>query len=635
MTYTFKLARRLAILRDFAMIAALALFAACASDKFTAPGELSNSNNPTWRSPKRTQISVQVNPHLVTIETNQVIRFSGHARTPGGDSLSQSFTWMASGGSITSDGAFSSSAPGTFKVMGRMPGTRNKHHSDSSQVVVVPAQPGLQSLSIAPEAPTILSGASQAFTATAKLIDGTTTTAIGLVWSAVGGTIDPAGNYTAGTVTGTYPVIASNTAGTISDTVRVTIAPATPQTAPTLSRVFLTPASVSLSPGATKRFAAYGRDSAGDSIPITVSYKATGGTITSQGLYTAGPTSGTYGVIATSTGIADTAVVTVTSALGSPTVSPAGSSYPFGPAFIPLDSMGRPGMPYSASLQTAYTLRICSELSRMRAVGRRIGYSVGRGKSKNEYNQLDVAAVKAEVQAWKSACPSIGTYVTDGTLAFIYVTDEPSCASCWGWTADAPPISKEQMARKVDSLALWVKNIIGPATPTIARMPPSAFPFSPQWLDAAWASYVGPIFKGNPETYRDTQIADAKARGLKLVLGMTTLDGGCGDTNGAACRSIPIAGSGIAGTYRDGSHWQMSVPEVLRYGTILIGAAKSSPTVCGYFHWMWSTDFGSYFDRPAGQLAAIESFDGRADVRAAMDSLGRLAREIPARSCTN
>ncbi len=84
-----------------------------------------------------------------------------------------------------------------------------------------------------------------------------------------------------------------------------------PAPAPTLAKVILTPASASLVSSGTQKFAAYGRNSVGDSVAVTVTYAATGGTISSTGLYTAGSTGGTFRVVAAASGISDTSTVSV------------------------------------------------------------------------------------------------------------------------------------------------------------------------------------------------------------------------------------------------------------------------------------------------------------------------------------
>ena len=69
---------------------------------------------------------------------------------------------------------------------------------------------------------------------------------------------------------------------------------------PTIASVVVTPDSVTLTPNQTSQFYAYGRTDAGDSVPVTVTWAATGGTITSTGLFTAGSGAGDYTVSAQS-----------------------------------------------------------------------------------------------------------------------------------------------------------------------------------------------------------------------------------------------------------------------------------------------------------------------------------------------
>jgi hypothetical protein len=76
--------------------------------------------------------------------------------------------------------------------------------------------------------------------------------------------------------------------------------------------VDLTPTQVSVAAAASQQFTATGRRSDGSTVTLSPVWNATGGTITSAGLYTAGTTAGTYRVIAASGNLADTSVVTVT-----------------------------------------------------------------------------------------------------------------------------------------------------------------------------------------------------------------------------------------------------------------------------------------------------------------------------------
>ena len=137
-------------------------------------------------------------------------------------------------------------------------------------------------LSISPTSANLSAGQTQQFTANAAV-----------TWSATGGTINSAGLYTAPSAAGTYTVTATDSTGNhASASVNVT--------AIALS---ISPTSASLSAGQTQQFTAN----------VAVTWSATGGTITSAGLYTAPAAAGTYTVTATdSTGNHASAAVNVT-----------------------------------------------------------------------------------------------------------------------------------------------------------------------------------------------------------------------------------------------------------------------------------------------------------------------------------
>lgn len=97
---------------------------------------------------------------------------------------------------------------------------------------------------------------------------------------------------------------------------------------PVLTSITVAPSPVSLIPGSTQQFVATGHYSGGGTGAVIVTWSATGGTITSSGLYTAGSTAGAFQVTATVTGgsIAGSSNVTITPApptLTSITVAPA------------------------------------------------------------------------------------------------------------------------------------------------------------------------------------------------------------------------------------------------------------------------------------------------------------------------
>ncbi len=107
---------------------------------------------------------------------------------------------------------------------------------------------------------------------------------------------------------------------------------------PTLQSISLSPASATLAPGSTQQFSISSRSTGGNVGAVSVTYSATGGTVSSGGAYTAGATAGTYRVVAALTdgSMADTSVVTISvlgtassTSSGAAVSSPACSTYAF------------------------------------------------------------------------------------------------------------------------------------------------------------------------------------------------------------------------------------------------------------------------------------------------------------------
>jgi hypothetical protein len=189
---------------------------------------------------------------------------------------------------------------GDFPTVSKGNRGRGNKNRDSTQLTAVVISPASVSLRV---------GATQRFTATAKLSDGTSTAAH-VTWTATGGTIDNSGLYTSGSA-GNYRVTATSLYSNLADTAAVTVSTTAPAT---LVSISVSPGSATLQTGATQRFAASGKLSDGTTTAPPVTWTVTGGTITKDGLYTAGQTAGTYRAVATDTSgtLADTAAITIT-----------------------------------------------------------------------------------------------------------------------------------------------------------------------------------------------------------------------------------------------------------------------------------------------------------------------------------
>ena len=277
-------------------------------------GSLSNVATATTPSaPAASVAQVIVSPSTVSDTVGQHYQFTASVRDSAGNVLTgRAVTWASSATSVVtvnSSGYTSSVGAGSASIRATSGGV-----TGSATLTVVAIPRVLRQLILTPATATLQAGATQQFSVSGKLSDGSTTS-VTATYSATGGTISTGGRYTAGNTAGTYRVIATVTGGTLADTSTVTVtAPL-----PVLQQLILTPATATVQAGATQQFSVSGKLSDGSTSSVTATYNATGGTITTGGLYTAGNTAGTYRVIATVTGgtLADTSAVTVTIASGS------------------------------------------------------------------------------------------------------------------------------------------------------------------------------------------------------------------------------------------------------------------------------------------------------------------------------
>jgi hypothetical protein len=273
MTYTYKLASRLARLRACAFALSAAFSVACTSgdgdalSPNTSNGEYSIVEALRGRNKdhiKQRMVSFRVIPDTANLEPMDTTTFSALAKLSDGSSTSVKVNWSA--------------------------------------------RATLTKITLTPASISLTSGATQQFTVAGTWSDGGAGAVIAS-YSATGGTISSTGLYSAGSAAGSYRVIATDETGSLADTALVTIQPPSA----TLTKITLTPASVSLTSGATRQFTVAATWSDGSAKAVSASYSATGGTIGSTGLYSAGSATGSYRVIATADSLADTALVTIES----------------------------------------------------------------------------------------------------------------------------------------------------------------------------------------------------------------------------------------------------------------------------------------------------------------------------------
>lgn len=282
-----------------APVAALALLGAiaCAGESPVEPAST------TQATPRITRVEISPKAN-VTLPAAAVQRFSARAFWSDGQTRDAALVFEASDGTIDSTGSFT--APrrgGRVRVIAK---TRDGQVADTADVGVSP--PTLSSLSITPQSAIIESGSRLQLTVAAVWSEGSDSVPE-IDWSApLGGVVSTEGQFAAPSQPGTYHVVAAHRGGTLRDTAFVTVS------APTLTRLTISPETLTMYTGRQHQFSAVAEWSDGsNTLPALAWSRLGGGSVSSTGRYTAPSTAGTYRVVVQHSGgtLRDTAVVTV------------------------------------------------------------------------------------------------------------------------------------------------------------------------------------------------------------------------------------------------------------------------------------------------------------------------------------
>lgn len=254
-------------------------------------------------------VSVSISPSAasITAGTTQTLTatVTGSANT--------AVTWSSTGGTVSSTGLFTApSTPGNVTITATSVADPTK---SASATLTIVAAPTAIAVTITPASVSVGVGASQSFSA---LVSGTTNGAV--TWTVTGGSITPAGLFTAPSTPGTVTV----TATSVADSTKKASATITVTSVAQPVAVSISPASATLTAGATQAFSAVVTGTA----YTAVTWTTTGGSITPAGLYTAPSTAGSATITATS--VADstkkasaTVTITGTGSTGLPNTLPA------------------------------------------------------------------------------------------------------------------------------------------------------------------------------------------------------------------------------------------------------------------------------------------------------------------------
>jgi len=233
----------------------------------------------------------------------------------------------------------------------------------------------------------------------------------------------------------------------------------------------------------------------------------------------------------------------------------------------------------------AYPATLLAKLEAARRTNGRVLLSfAGISASQHDSAGFNLQIWKERVDKFRGI--DLSSYIADGTLMGHFIMDEPSDPANWsGHQVSLPDI--EERARY--STEIW------PDLPAIIRAWPAYLKgYQYKYLDAAWAQYHARF--GSIDDFIASNVRDAKASGLQLVLGLNVVAGG--------------GESGIKGYYYDKP--AMTAEQVRSWG----GALLAQPYGCAFFMFTYNPD---YFARP--------------DIQAAMAELSAKAQSLPIQPC--
>jgi hypothetical protein len=224
------------------------------------------------------RVQVSISPTTVRLSTGAKQQFAASVS----GSTNTAVTWAASGGTITSGGLYTApSSAGTYSVTA----TSAADSTKSASATVTVSQPSQVSISVSPNTASVSTGAQKQFTAS---VSGSTNTAV--TWQASSGTVSSSGLYTAPSSAGTYSVTATSAADS-TKSASATVTVSQPQVS-----ISVSPNTASVSTGGQEQFAA----NVSGTSNTAVTWSASGGTVSTTGLYVAPGTAGTYTVVAVS-----------------------------------------------------------------------------------------------------------------------------------------------------------------------------------------------------------------------------------------------------------------------------------------------------------------------------------------------
>ena len=261
-------------------------------------------------------VTIDVLPDKVNLKPGETYRFIARGYNRYYEEVRFTPAWSATGGQVTSDGVYTAgSSAGVHSVMAvnRSTGAQGSAvviiKGLHNQSVSIPASVKITHLVITPSKLILNPGESNRFSLKAyNSYNQELRIPFRVLWRATGGSMTYDGVYRAGGSPGKYTVSASSPNGGLRATANVIIRGRAGQ----IAYIKIWPTTIKLHSFEKKRFFVTAYSGSGDVIPAKVSWQATGGTISPNGIYQAKNTPGSYFIRAsTSNGVSSTARVTV------------------------------------------------------------------------------------------------------------------------------------------------------------------------------------------------------------------------------------------------------------------------------------------------------------------------------------
>ena len=184
--------------------------------------------------PQPTLAQVIVVPDSVALDPGGTQAYTAYGKRSNGDSVAVSVAWSATGGTICCSGTVytAGQTPGNYSVIA----TDTSGKAGTAKVTIntpppPPPPPVIERVDVIPVSATLDTGATQQFTASDAMSDGSTKAFAG-TWSATGGTIASSGLYKAGSASGSYLAIALDGGKADTATITVTVPPPPPPPPP-------------------------------------------------------------------------------------------------------------------------------------------------------------------------------------------------------------------------------------------------------------------------------------------------------------------------------------------------------------------------------------------------------------------